>query len=336
MLLLTIGLIVVLAIPPMFSFTTPDRSSRGSGEAFADPQPPTTEPPGEKPGEGEESGQKPPTVGLRKLTPQEINRIRYMELRGMRLKTDRPDRVTVKIPSSVVEDFLREMESHPDFRTEQSRREFHKLTAPQKLHQIAFYKGAKYADRVEITSDPEAFVTFKKNVLPVTIRACGKAGCHSSTSTDERLRFRLFNDPKRSASTTYADFIMLSSAKTATGRVIDRAYPEKSLLLTYMLPDQDVEPELRHPGNIVLTPVFRSANARGYRQILRWISTLKHPAEDYGVSFFPGSETPTSGPDEPDNPPASTGTTTDERRPETTAKPVPPLPTPARPVKPLP
>jgi len=154
--------------------------------------------------------------GLRKLTNEEISRLRFLELRGMRVGPDeRPDRVIVKISSQVVEDFLTDMEGNPNYRGDQTRREFHKLTPPQKLHQIAYWKGAKYADRVQILSDPEVFVSFKKNVLPAVIRGCGQAACHSATNPDETICFRLYNDPKRAPSTTYANFLMLNDVRKA-------------------------------------------------------------------------------------------------------------------------
>ena len=311
LLLLVLGSTACLCLLAVLSTIGPWPGPLSIGEVSAAPLPPPR-PPGTEPDNGDEKPKKPgnddktdETSGLRKLSKQEINRIRYLELRGIRLKdvTARPDMVTAKISKEVVEQFLQEMQSHPAFTNEQSRRDFNRLTAPQKLHQIAFYKGASYADRVEVLSDPEVFVGFKKNVLPPTIRACARAGCHNSAGSDEKVRFRLFNDPKHAPSTTYADFVMLNDVRSNGGRVIDRAHPENSLLLTYMLPAQDVAPELRHPGNIEMTPVFHTTQAIGYRRILKWISSLKHPAEDYGVHLFAGAEEPAATTGEGELPP---------------------------------
>ncbi len=209
-----------------------------------------------------------PPTGLRKLTREEINRIRYME-------------------------------GHPDFRGERSRRAFRKLTAPQKLHHIAYYKGAKYADKVEIKSDPEVFVEFRKQVLPIAIRGCAKPSCHASTNEDETIRFRLFKDPKKTPATTFADFIILNDLEVGVYRVIDRSQPENSLLLTYMLPSKDVKPEMRHPGGFELKPVFRSRKTAGFRRIQKWIASLKHPQEKYGVRLVPSRQDPATPPDDP-------------------------------------
>jgi hypothetical protein len=292
--------------------------------AWQDDPPPLLGPP--TTGEGDEGrgdpGEKPEKAadqpGLRKLTAQEINRIRYLELRGMRLKTDRPDRVMVTIPPETLEEFLRDMEGDPDFKGKQAVRNFHKLTPPQKLHQMAYYKGAKYADKVKIASDPEVFVSFRKNVLPVVQRGCAAPNCHAATNDSADMRFRLFKDPKRLPETTYADFIILNDIELGGYRMIDRAKPEESLLLTYMLPVKDVKSDLRHPGGIELKPLFRTANASGYRQIVKWIKSLKHPAEDYGVHLYqPGDESAGSRPDDEAERPAEPPKPGGEKPPET-------------------
>jgi hypothetical protein len=262
--------------------------------------------------EGEEARPDKEESGLRKLTPQEINYLRYMELRGMRKGAERPDRVTVKIPRQTQIDFLLAMQGNKDFDSQMARlgvaggqtarQVFLRLTAPQKLHYIASHMGVAYADRVEITSDPEAFIDFKKNVMPIVIRSCGTRACHGSIERDVG-RLAIFNDPKKSASTTYANFLMLNEIEVNGHRLINRGQPDNSLLLTYMLPPEDVKPELRHPGEAMYKPVFRSPTALKYRRIRAWIESLKHPYEDYGIHFFPPSRPTTQPMDDLEKPP---------------------------------
>lgn len=230
-----------------------------------------------------EPGQPPK---LKKLTDAQINRIRYLELRGMRLKTSMPDRVQVKIPRDVIDEFLIEMEGHPDFRGKKSRRAFLKKTPPQKLHVIAQYKGADYAEKVEIQSDPEVFVEYRRSVLPTVLRGCATSGCHAPTN-EQAFGFRLFKDPKRTDATAYANYIILNDLSVGRQQMINRGEPEKSLLLTYLLPRKEVKVEFRHPGDVDYKPVFQSRKAPRFKRIQNWISVLKHPAEDYGVHLIP-------------------------------------------------
>ncbi len=265
---------------------TPEAASQAGRVVLYQPQDEVKEPP-ETP-EDDSFQEDEPIGGIRKLTEEEINRVRYMELRGMRLRTERPDRVSVKVPKETINDFLLDMEGHPQWRGEETRRQFRRLTAPQKLHWIARYRGAKYADRVEIQSDPEIFLDFKKHVFPVAIRSCASSGCHGYGTT--RRPFVLFNDPKRSTATTYADFVALATFEYNGHRILDRAHPEESLLLTYLLPEKDVRPELRHPGDAEIRPGFRTRRSLGYRRIRDWIASLKHPAEDYRVNLWSDAE----------------------------------------------
>ena len=282
--------------PSMASETTPAPGVC----SYSDPPP---KQPAEPDDPAVEDDEPPVPAGLRKLTPQEINRIRFMELRAMRTDTDKPDRVTVKIPKQTVDDYLAERADdyiaekrstdplYPDLteaEKEKQRREFRKLTAPQKLHWIARHTGTRFADRVEIKSDPEVFRTFKKNVLPTVLRGCTGPGCHASDSQDEVIRFRLFNDPKKADATTYADFIMLNDIEVEGRPLINRSKPEDSLLLTYMLPSNEkVKPALRHSDEVKFKPPFRTRAAPGLRRIEAWIRSLKHPADDYGVRLIP-------------------------------------------------
>jgi len=227
-------------------------------------------------------------VELRRLTPEEVNRIRFMELRAMRMDTaDRPDAVRVEISRETHIDFLLDMEGHPLFRGERTRRAFNRLTPAQKLHQIAYHQREKYADRVKILTDPEIFVQWKTEIMPVVLRSCATSGCHAPASNPEQVYFRLFKDPKRLPETTYANFIILNDIERDPHRMIDRGAPEQSLLLTYMLPKKEVRPELRHPGDVAYRPVFRSRKNPRFRRFARWIGSLKIPQSDYGVRLVP-------------------------------------------------
>ena len=269
-------------------------------------QTPTTSMPGddEKPWPGDDIGKT--TVELRRLTQKEISRIRYLELRGMRLKTTQPDRVKVTISLETVNEFLLEMEGHTEFEGEASRREFRKLTPAMKLHNIAVYKGASYADKVNVTSDPEVFLEFRKNIMPGVLRGCATAGCHGPYG-GEPVGLRLFTDPKKLSETTYANYVVLNEYTVKGAPLINRALPAESLLLAYMLPEKDVKVEMRHSGDAKLRPLYQTRTAPGYVRIQKWIESLKHPVEDYGVRLThgPGSAEPVEdvrdGPDGHDN-----------------------------------
>lgn len=221
----------------------------------------------------------------RKLTDEEINRIRYMELRAMRGLTG-VDHVTVKIPREVQEEFLKDMTGHENFRGKRSRQDFLKRTPPQKLHIIAHYKGAKYADKVQILTDPEIFLEFRKHVMPQVIRGCATSGCHNSLN-DHAYGFKLFKDPKKLPSTTFANFLTLNDYMKDGRKMINRNDPSRSLMLTYMLPKSEVPPEYQHPGDVEYRPLFQSHKHPRFQRMMKWVGSLKIPEEDYGVRLMP-------------------------------------------------
>lgn len=244
---------------------------------------------------------KPDSPLLRKLTEREIQRIRFLELRGMRRGAEsKPESITVKLDPKLVEEFLTLMEGKPNYTGNLARGEFRKLTAAQKVHFIAAERGPEFADRIHITSDPEVFVEFRKKVMPLILRGCSTTGCHGPTDT-EASKFHLYKDPKKAADTTYANFIVLNDVQVDGVSILNRSQPENSLLLSYMLPTKDVKPEMRHPGATEIKPLFQTRNGADYKRVEKWIGSLKHPVEDYGVHLLkPG---PASQPaDEPPKP----------------------------------
>jgi len=258
--------------------------------------------PEDPPADDEGDGPTARVAPIRNLTPEEINRIRYLELRAMRMTDDdRPDAVIVKIPPKTIEEFLDDKKGSERFQGEQQRRDFRKLTPPRKLHEIAkFDKDLRYVDKVQIETDPEVFVQFRKRVLPIVLQNCATAGCHSSTN-EAAAGFRLSKDPKKLPVSIYTNFVTLCQIKVDNHAVIDRITPEESLLLTYMLPPKDVKPELQHPGDVKYKPGFPNRASNHYRTIENWIKSLKHPAEDYGVDLVraePAASQPADAPDE--------------------------------------
>ncbi|MEK6643247.1 MAG: hypothetical protein AABZ08_05005 [Planctomycetota bacterium] len=246
---------------------------------------------------GEPGDPKPDAPKLRKLTEREIQRIRFLELRGMRQGLEsKPESITVKLDPKLVEEFLTLMEGKPNYTGNQARGEFRKLTSAQKIHLIAAERGPEFADRIHITSDPEVFVEFRRKIMPLVLRGCATTGCHGPTDT-EASKFHLYKDPKKTPDTTYANFIILNDLAVGGVPIINRSQPENSLLLSYMIPTKDVKPDMRHPGMTEIKPLFQTRTTTNYKRIEKWIASLKHPVEEYGVHLIK-SEFATSQPDD--------------------------------------
>ena len=76
--------------------------------------------------------------------------------------------------------------------------------------------------------------------------------------------------------------------ETAAGPMIDRALPEDSALIRYLLPAEEGQPS--HPpveqGRVM--PVLRSTRDPRYQTLVQWISSLRSPHPDYEMEYvFP-------------------------------------------------
>lgn len=151
--------------------------------------------------------------------------------------------------------------------------------------------GMRYADRIEIRSDPEVFATFRKRVLPLVTKDCARSGCHSGPGA-QALRFP--TAPATGEAFAYTAFLILSTQRTRVGPLINRTLPDESALLTFMLPAEALPTNLSdhvHPplkrGRF--TPPLQSARDAEYAAIRQWIATLRNPAPEYQLEYrFPG------------------------------------------------
>jgi hypothetical protein len=226
-------------------------------------------------------------AGTRKPLRGDLGRILNSDdiqvLRRSELFLDRPERVAVKFHNRVLERFFAELEGAPGF--DFTRRRFFKLPPAEKAQLILRFAPEAYGKDVEITRDPLRFVTFERKVLPIALDNCATAACHG---TNGRAKWRLYSDKVLSKNLVYTNYLIMHELSRGDERLIDRDFPERSLLLSYGLPD--VAPGPDHPTNhpVAIDPPFsdrNDRNGRKYRQILDWLESLSVPAPDYGISL---------------------------------------------------
>lgn len=273
-------------------------AERAAEQAAADESKPAAE--RRRPREREPVSEGDGTAG-RRLTKEEVNRLRFMELRLPRSRDDEPEMLRVTIPGDVAEEFLRGVLGRSGYEGREGRERFMKLAPHEKLARIVVDSGRddfeKFIGRIEIRSDPEVFATFKTRVMPRVIQGCASARCHGGAGADA-TGLRLFDDPLRSAETTYANFLVLNeyTIKPPGGReyrMIDRARPDDSLLLAWLTRPDATNVPVPHPGDSKLKPLFRTREHPAYVAIREWIDSLREPQPDYGVRIRPA---PTSQP----------------------------------------
>jgi hypothetical protein len=155
----------------------------------------------------------------------------------------------------------------------------------EKLPVILKATGLKYADRIELRSDPEVFATYRRRVLPIVLRGCARGGCHGGA---DARSFRLSAGSQSSDGFVYTSFALLDEMQTAAGPMIDRTLPEDSALIRYLLPAEEGQPS--HPpveqGRVM--PVLRNTRDPRYQMLVEWIDALRSPHPDYELEYvFP-------------------------------------------------
>jgi hypothetical protein len=136
-------------------------------------------------------------------------------------------------------------------------------------------------DDVLVKSDPAAVREFKTKIWPVLAGSCASSACHGGAKGQGS--FKLFNVALNDDKVMYTNFYILSAWSKGGLKMVDREYPENSLLLQYGLPANLAR--FVHPGKN--EAVFRRKDEANYRIIENWITkSLAHPLLDgYRIDY---------------------------------------------------
>jgi hypothetical protein len=229
--------------------------------------------------------------------PAETVRVRFVR------KGRQPDLAT-----EVLEELQQRAEYRPEWEEVLARGQ-----AYEKLQLIVRTTGTEHADRIVIEGDPRVFATFRRRILPLVDKSCARAGCHAGRAA------RVFRFPAGSLSSdtyAYTTFVLLDQMEAQYGPLLDRNYPEESVLLNYLLPQRATEkghpPVGRGPA---FQAVIRDLDDPLYMTVLSWISALRLPHPNYGLSYrnpyaAPPAAPAGAGADEPAETPAVSPPTT--------------------------
>ncbi len=216
------------------------------------------------------------------LSAKDISRIRLAELRPS-------DRVRITIDPDVVDQFIASKQGTGDFQTEASERRFRGMSNLRKAIYILSRtdeRDAAIRDGIDVLTDPRFMTDYRRVVWPIVRRSCASAECHGGPAAGGKLH--LFASHGRDDRIDYTNFLILDGYVSPGGRarMIDRANPDKSLLLQFALPAH--EAEFRHPEGGPSRPTFTSRQSRSYIRMLNWIMSLHRPMHpDYRLEYSP-------------------------------------------------
>lgn len=245
---------------------------RLSTQHLAASRPATSQPAGSRPAGSRPASSQPVAAVPNVLTAEAINRLRFAEF----CYKDMNDRPHVVILPAVIREFLAEMDKTQAM-TEQEKVQFHGSGNDDKLRWIVLHTGLRYADRIQVNTEPRNLTDYRQKVWPIISKSCGSATCHGGEQAG-RLRFIL---PTTLPVIGATNFYILNTFEGDDGRLVNRDHPEASLLLQYGLPADQAE--LRHPAPS--QPLFTTGTSDSkYRVVLEWIRSLRTPTPDYQVS----------------------------------------------------
>jgi hypothetical protein len=157
---------------------------------------------------------------------------------------------------------------------------------------------------VRLLTDPVPLAEYKRSIQATILTNCATSGCHGGPSGG---KFFLYGNPEGEAA-TYTNFYLLTQAVASTNGaehlMIDRSYPDQSLLALWGLPAQ--VSKVSHPtvSGIVWHTPYRSTDDPQYKLLIAWINKLVPvnsigsglPVPQYGFQSplppLPGSEPP--------------------------------------------
>ncbi len=242
---------------------------------------------GTEPEKGEEGGKT--TEGAAAVKPEylvsqeDIYRIRFAELRES-------DRVTVELKNDVVERYIESMQGIGDFKEKNFAKKFRgwpKLQKAKYIHDNTESDNVSIRDDILITKDPQFMTDFRTQVWPILTGGCAALSCHGGEKVNGGLK--VFNVSAKDVKVDYTNYVLLwGCVKTNDGggyrRVIDKNWPELSLLLQYGLPPENAR--YKHP--VKIKAMFTSTKDKRYIRILDWIKSLEGPPmPNYHLAYKP-------------------------------------------------
>ncbi|NLF29858.1 MAG: hypothetical protein GX591_03100 [Planctomycetes bacterium] len=212
------------------------------------------------------------------VSEDDVFRIRLAELRSS-------DRVAIAFRGRADYRFVERMRGTGLFADSGYERAF--LAKPPVARAIEMLTTSEAEDLrgdILIRTNPRFMTTFKTRIWPMIARNCASAECHGSPEGAGRLR--LFNARSRADELCFTNFLLLDAFESGRGRMINRDYPARSLLLQFALPPDKAL--VAHP--VPIRPLFRSADDRQYKLVDEWIRTLLHPHPQYTIDYrLPGN-----------------------------------------------
>lgn len=229
--------------------------------------------------------------GPRRLSRSDINRIQVFEV-------DLDEEPRINIPRGTLNEFLDRYAGQGDVPSDRRERaQFLRAPGHEQLAAMFDVRAREYYGDVIVRDEPAALTDFRRRIhTHHVLNYCATNACHGGEDAPGNLQLLRGTD----TDTVYTNFYILHSYENEDGYMIDRAQPQRSLLLQYALESQAARRP--HPEVTGWQARFRDTNHREFERYAEIIDGLWRPAPDYGIDYHPpGMPEPEEGDDEDGN-----------------------------------
>ena len=168
-----------------------------------------------------------------------------------------------------------------------AQRRFRALKPYEQLQLIFDVRARPLYKDIVVRDDPPTLATFRRTINPVYVARYFRQHFGGEDAPGPRL----FGNRPNQINEAYTNFYILSTSQHNGLPFIDRAVPERSLLLQWGLPREYAT----HPAPDVegWRRYFTGTDDPNFRQFVAWVDQLYDPTPDYGVDYpLPGSGEP--------------------------------------------
>ena len=147
---------------------------------------------------------------------------------------------------------------------------------------------ADQRNEIKVVNDPAPLAEFRKHVQPIILSHCATAGCHGGAAGGKLFLYGNAGSPESDAPAYTNYYILTQFSATSEGKqrlMIDRTYPDQSLILLYALPPEVskvVHPQVKGQA---IKPVVRNREDAQYKLMSKWIEKLVNPDPKYDFTF---------------------------------------------------
>lgn len=204
------------------------------------------------------------------VSDEDVYHIRLEEL------SPKDTTAAVEFRNDVINRFIRTMAGTADFKDPSFESRFRGMSRLEQVRYILKHtdrNDTEFRNDILIKNDPKFMTEFRARVWPMLVQGCARADCHGG-GEKPKGGLRLFTIAGNNIRADYTNFVILSTYEKDGKKLLDRSFPESSLVLQFGLPPEVAKTP--HPRPI--PQIFPAPTSTKYKTVFDWVSGLSGPS----------------------------------------------------------